>query len=87
LRGRPFEGQMSVGHSLGASVGKQLRSASDRVFMRYLHRGEVEIAALTGAELDAAARRVAAGLLARGLEAISRYRARPKCRCGHALSA
>jgi acyl-CoA synthetase (AMP-forming)/AMP-acid ligase II len=58
---------MSVRHSLGSAVEKQLRCAPDQIFMRYLHRGEVETAALTGAELDTQARRVAAGLLARGL--------------------
>ncbi len=51
---------------LARTIERQLQVVSERVQMRFLG-GEVEIAALTGADIDLEARRVASGLLAAGL--------------------
>lgn len=53
--------------SLGRTISQQLEVASGRVLTRYLGAGDVEVAVLTGQDIDRRARRAAAGLRERGL--------------------
>jgi len=53
---------MRTDQSIAFAIRTQLAAFPDRVLMRYLHNGDHEAAALTGADIDAAGRRVAGGL-------------------------
>lgn len=54
---------MRSDQSIAFAIQKQLAASPDRVLMRYLHNGDEEAAALTCADIDRAARRVAGGLV------------------------
>ncbi|HEX8366583.1 MAG TPA: AMP-binding protein [Allosphingosinicella sp.] len=58
---------MRTDQTIAFAIHTQLAAFPDRVLMRYLQNGDHETAALTGADIETAGRRVAGGLGERGL--------------------